>query len=51
MLKIRQERLKKLEFFMSIIPHVAELVLFCATSVLVISKSEALHWHSEAADV
>jgi hypothetical protein len=36
---------------MSVIPHIAEIVLFCAMSVLAISKSEALHLYSEAADM
>ena len=42
--------MKKLEFFMSIIPHIAQIILFCAMSVLAISKFEALHLYSEAAD-
>lgn len=36
---------------MSIISHIAEIVLFYATSVLAISKFEALHLYSEAADI
>jgi hypothetical protein len=36
---------------MSIISHIAEIVMFCATSVLAISKFEALYYYSEAADI